>query len=222
MDDTFYIISRGFTGKALTTAQRKSSLFAEEPTVLGKVLRRGSQPMRLTPAEYDANEVRLKQLEAAGSIKITPPGIRGLTVDQTILDEVNFSDAEKVANAKALEQQRMMQEQQALAALEADNKAKAEAELVAAEELKMQLKAAEDLKAAKAPKVKEVEQDVPLVEEPVLSDVVPDVIPAPAPSAPKAEVAATEEAAAPVAEVVSVKHDKHHDKKSHSSKKGKG
>lgn len=69
-----YVITRGFKeGKALTSAQRISPLFAEEPVVLGKVLRRGSQPMRLTQVEYKAGEARLLALEKAGAINIKRP-----------------------------------------------------------------------------------------------------------------------------------------------------
>lgn len=69
-----YIISRGFQeGKTLTNAQRSSALFSEEPVVLGRVLRRGSRPLRLATADYKANEARLLALENAGAIKIQRP-----------------------------------------------------------------------------------------------------------------------------------------------------
>jgi predicted RNA-binding Zn-ribbon protein involved in translation (DUF1610 family) len=69
-----YIITRGFQeGKQLTAAQKSSPLFAEEPVVLGRVLRRGSKPMRLAEADYKANEQQLLRLEKAGAIKIERP-----------------------------------------------------------------------------------------------------------------------------------------------------
>lgn len=74
MADTAYIITRGFQeGKQITTAQKTSALFAEEPVVLGRVLRRGSRPMRISKADYDANEHNLLRLENAGAIKIQRP-----------------------------------------------------------------------------------------------------------------------------------------------------
>lgn len=74
MADTAYIITRAFQdGKQLTPAQKGSSLFAEEPVVLGKVLRRGSRPMRISAADYKANEVKLLALEKAGAILIKRP-----------------------------------------------------------------------------------------------------------------------------------------------------
>lgn len=74
MADTAYIITRGFQeGKQITTAQKTSALFAEEPVVLGRVLRRGSRPMRISKADYNANEHNLLRLEAAGAIKIQRP-----------------------------------------------------------------------------------------------------------------------------------------------------
>jgi hypothetical protein len=74
MADTAYIITRAFQdGKQLTPAQKGSSLFAEEPVVLGKVLRRGSRPMRISAADFKANEVKLLALEKAGSILIKRP-----------------------------------------------------------------------------------------------------------------------------------------------------
>lgn len=168
MNDTFYIISRGYEGKALTSAQRKSSLFAEEPVVMGKVLRRGSKPFRLTPAEFEANKDRLRALEAAGAIKIQAP-----VSDQTFLDEV---DQSKIPD-KMLEQQKLMQEQEqalaqqradaeaaALAALEADNKAKEE-------------------QAPETPPEVKAEEPVPeVVPEPMKEEA---TVPPPPPSAPR-------------------------------------
>jgi hypothetical protein len=55
--------------KPLTTAQRNSSLFAEAPRLAGKTLRRG-QVLRMSAAEFKANEVMAKRLFDAGSIEI--------------------------------------------------------------------------------------------------------------------------------------------------------
>ena len=69
-----FVIERGFQeGKTLTTAQKSSALFSEEPVVLGKVLRRGSKPLRISRADYEANQIKLLQLEKAGAIKIQKP-----------------------------------------------------------------------------------------------------------------------------------------------------
>jgi len=69
-----YVITRGFQeGKQLSTAQKTSARFAEEPVVLGRVLRRGSKPMRLADVDYKANERQLLELEKAGAIKIDRP-----------------------------------------------------------------------------------------------------------------------------------------------------
>ncbi len=71
---TVFFIERGFReGKALTTAQKTSALFSEEPVVMGRTLRRGSKPLRITKADYEANKNKLLQLEKAGAIKITRP-----------------------------------------------------------------------------------------------------------------------------------------------------
>lgn len=55
--------------KQLTPAQRNSSLFSESPRLAGKTLRRG-QVMRLSEAEFKANEVMAKRLFDAGAIDI--------------------------------------------------------------------------------------------------------------------------------------------------------
>jgi hypothetical protein len=67
----FYEISRGMkTGRQLTTAQRTSPRFAEEPVVMGKVLRRGSAPVVLTDEQFRQNRVPLIRLLAAGAVDI--------------------------------------------------------------------------------------------------------------------------------------------------------
>lgn len=126
MDDTFYVINRGYDGKALTTAQRKSALFAEEPSVMGKVLRRGSPPLRLTPTEFEANKHRLLQLQTAGAIKITAPTTTEPVQEMT-------EEQRKLAQA-ALDKQRADDEAAALQALEADVIKMEQERLKAAEE----------------------------------------------------------------------------------------
>lgn len=58
------------TGRQLTVAQRSSPLFAEEPVVLGKVLRRNG-PHRVLPADvFQQNRSMLLRQAAAGAIEI--------------------------------------------------------------------------------------------------------------------------------------------------------
>lgn len=69
-----YEIRRGLvSGRNLTPAQRTSSLFAEEPVVLGKVLRRGGGPLRISDESYELNKMKLLRLEKTGSIVIVRP-----------------------------------------------------------------------------------------------------------------------------------------------------
>lgn len=69
-----YTIKHGMQfGKNLTTAQRSSSLFAEEPVVMGRVFRRGTGPMVITEEQYNRNRLQLTRLERAGSIVIVRP-----------------------------------------------------------------------------------------------------------------------------------------------------
>lgn len=69
-----YLITRGVqSGKQLTPSQRTSSLFSEEPVVLGQVLRRGSGPIKVSLEAFERNKTNLLRLEKAGSIVITPP-----------------------------------------------------------------------------------------------------------------------------------------------------
>lgn len=66
-----YEIHRGLkSGQSLNTAQRTSSLFAEEPVVLGKVFRRGYPPIVLTETQFELNKTHLTRLEKAGAIVI--------------------------------------------------------------------------------------------------------------------------------------------------------
>lgn len=144
MADTAYIIRRAFQeGKALTTEQKSSSLFAEEPVVLGQVLRRGSRPLRISAESFEANKSKLLALEKAGSIVIIRP--------------VQGEEMERAA-AKAAEEQAKI-EAEKLAALEAEKAAakaqekaaaeKAEAERIAAEEASK--KAQEPTQVVEAP-----------------------------------------------------------------------
>lgn len=193
MDETFYIISRGYEGKALTTAQRNSSLFSEEPVVLGKVLRRGGKPMRLTPAEYEANKDRLLALEKAGAIKIQSP-TTGVLVHAPVAappPSPEMTEEQRALAQAALDQQRAETEAAARKALEVDELARQEAAA----------KALEDKKNEEAAQ----EAAVPVVES------------APEAPAPVAAEPAVEAPTEPVSEVAPK-----HEKKSHSSKKSKG
>ena len=72
--ELLYTITRGVqAGRQLTPSQKTSSLFAEEPVVLGRVLRRGAGPIRISPEDFERNKTHLLRLEKAGSIVITPP-----------------------------------------------------------------------------------------------------------------------------------------------------
>lgn len=68
-----YEIKRAYNGGPLTPTQRSSSLFSEEPVVLGKVLRRGSTSIFVPVEQFELNKVSLQRLEKAGSIVIIPP-----------------------------------------------------------------------------------------------------------------------------------------------------
>jgi hypothetical protein len=95
----YYEITRGLRiGKNLTPAQRTSSLFSEEPVVLGRVLRRGSGPIRISPEDFERNKVHLLRLERAGSITITPPQANNIsTTESTGLESPESVQAESVA-----------------------------------------------------------------------------------------------------------------------------
>jgi hypothetical protein len=54
----------------LTQAQKTSSLFSEEPMVMGKALRRGLPPLRIDEAQFKQNQIMLKRLFDAGAINI--------------------------------------------------------------------------------------------------------------------------------------------------------
>lgn len=72
-----YEIHRGLkSGQSLNTAQRTSSLFAEEPVVLGKVFRRGYPPIVLTETQFELNKTHLTRLEKAGAIVIKKQGVQ--------------------------------------------------------------------------------------------------------------------------------------------------
>lgn len=69
--EPYYQISRGVKpGKALTVAQRRSSLFAEEPVVLGKTLRARMPPMAVSVERFWENREKIARLEKAGSITV--------------------------------------------------------------------------------------------------------------------------------------------------------
>jgi hypothetical protein len=66
-----YEIRRGHkTNKPLTQTQRSSGTFSEEPIVLGKVMRRGSSPLRLTAEQFEQQKSKLLRQLLAGSIEL--------------------------------------------------------------------------------------------------------------------------------------------------------
>lgn len=66
-----YEMSRGLkSGRQLTTAQRTSGTFAEEPVVLGKVLRRGMRPIHINEEQFNQSKSQLLRLLLSGSIEI--------------------------------------------------------------------------------------------------------------------------------------------------------
>lgn len=65
-------IRRGYkTGRQISTAQRKSGTFAEEPVVLGKVLRRGMRPLSVSEEQFQLHKAKLLRLLLSGSVDIT-------------------------------------------------------------------------------------------------------------------------------------------------------
>jgi hypothetical protein len=65
-------IHRGLkSGKQLTAAQRSSPTFAEEPVVLGKVLRRGSAPLIVTDSQFEVHKASILRQVLSGSIEVT-------------------------------------------------------------------------------------------------------------------------------------------------------
>lgn len=101
----YYLIALGFTpGKKLTQAQRTSSLFAEEPVVCGKVLRRRGPPMKLTVDQWKTNEEDLLRLAKAGAIKVIEPDKTQLTKEEIEAAEAALKkqkDAEAAAATAA-------------------------------------------------------------------------------------------------------------------------
>lgn len=134
MADTAYIIKRGFQeGKALTSEQKSSSLFAEEPVVLGQVLRRGSRPLRISAETFEANKAKLLALEKAGAIVITRPVVG----DESELEKAAAQAAEEQAKAEAqrLAEQKAAEEKAAAEAAEKEAAEKAAAEKAEADRL---------------------------------------------------------------------------------------
>lgn len=67
----YFEISRAYVaGQPMTVAQRTSSLFSEEPTVLGKALRRGLPPLKIDEKQFAQAEHMLRRLFDAGAINI--------------------------------------------------------------------------------------------------------------------------------------------------------
>lgn len=58
-------------GKQLTPAQRTSSVFAEEPRIGARTLRRGLPPLKLNEAQFAASLPQIKKLFLAGAIEIS-------------------------------------------------------------------------------------------------------------------------------------------------------
>jgi hypothetical protein len=66
-----YEIRRGLKSNGrLTAPQRSSGTFAEEPVVLGKVLRRGMRPMLLNEDQFKQHKSKLLRLLLSGSVDI--------------------------------------------------------------------------------------------------------------------------------------------------------
>jgi hypothetical protein len=66
-----YEIRRGLKSNGrLSTTQRTSGTFAEEPVVLGKVLRRGMRPMLLNEDQFKQHKSKLLRLLLSGSIDV--------------------------------------------------------------------------------------------------------------------------------------------------------
>jgi len=66
-----YEVRLGYkTGRPLSKTQRTSGTFAEEPVVLGKVLRRGEKPRLLTEAQFSRFKPQLLRLLLSGSVEI--------------------------------------------------------------------------------------------------------------------------------------------------------
>jgi hypothetical protein len=92
----FFEISRGLQSRYLSPVQRSSSLFAEEPVVLGKTLRRGTPPLRVTYEQFMQGRTTLLRLLHAGSIQVE-------VVDVDMEPQrLNFLDAERELLAAAL------------------------------------------------------------------------------------------------------------------------
>jgi len=95
-----YLIELGWKpGQKLTMAQRTSSLFAEEPVVLGKVLRRRSKPMKVTVEQWKADEAYLLRLAKAGAIKVTEPDSTPLTQEEIEKQEAELKKKQEAAAA---------------------------------------------------------------------------------------------------------------------------
>jgi hypothetical protein len=98
-------IRRGFTGGRLTKMQRTSGLFAEEPTVLGRVLRKGSKPLVVSEEQFQRNKVKLLLLAVAGSIQISEveDGQKQIASKVQLGDDVGPSPASSTTATEELE-----------------------------------------------------------------------------------------------------------------------
>ena len=88
-----YEIRRGLkTNRQLTTVQRTSGTFAEEPIVLGKVLRRGMRPMLLNEDQFKQHKPKLLRLLLSGSIEI-------FVINGVVASRVDYKTATGVSSS---------------------------------------------------------------------------------------------------------------------------
>lgn len=86
-------------GKNLTTAQKTSSLFAEEPRIGAKTLRRGLPSVTLSEQEFNGSLLQIKQLFKAGAIEIKAVH-NGVSQDlRHVIDAILGSDKQTVQAA---------------------------------------------------------------------------------------------------------------------------
>lgn len=179
--------------KEMTTAQRKSSLFAEAPRVGATTLRRG-QVLKLSPEQFAHRELSLKRLFLAHAIEIFR--VEGKS-RFSMRDQKRSVDSSPKEAEEAGEK---FDPVKAKADREAAEKLLAEAEAADAELLKM---------LSEAPVEKPVEaatQETPVVEtapatEPVVHAEAPTVVEETAPAAPPEVIVPPPPPSAPAAPV---------------------
>ncbi len=90
-------ISRGTKPyNRVTTAQRTSSLYAEEPIVMGKILRRGGAALKLDETQFRRQADKLKRLLKAGAIEIWAVYDDGKRVSVDESGKIHVFDSEVV------------------------------------------------------------------------------------------------------------------------------